>query len=226
MVIMLAHKQHVVDNVWSFIFETQPQPTWTAGQYIRVELPHEHPDQEGTKRWFTVSAAPFEGHLQITTRVTNSTFKQALANLPIGGQLTLLEAPEGDFVWQDTDRPHVFIAAGIGITPFHSILTQRAHEHLPLETTLIYANRTKAVPFREEFDALAAADPSLQIHYVTGPLSVERVAELVPQWREALVYLSGPEPLVETLGDALKAAGIPEDQLKQDFFPNYTESNY
>jgi ferredoxin-NADP reductase len=40
------------------------------------------------------------------------------------------------------------------------------------------------------------------------------------------VYLSGPEPLVETLGDALKAHGLPKTQLKQDFFPNYTTANY
>lgn len=222
----LLKKTHVTDNVWTFQFESHPHISWIAGQYIQVQLPHPNPDKEGTKRFFTVSAPPFEGHPAITTRITESTFKQALVNLPEGGELNLLAKPDGDFIWADTDQPLVFVAAGIGITPFHSILTQRAHDHQPLNVTLVYANRTDAIPFKEEFDAIASSNPDLKLHYITGLVTADRVTELVSNLSQKLVYISGPEPMVEALGDQLKAAGLPESQLKQDFFPNYTEAQF
>ena len=223
----LAEKENLVDNVWAFRFHPSEQLSWTAGQFVYVELPHDNPDNEGTKRWFTVSSAPFEGIVQITTRVTDSTFKRALAALPDGGELQLLEQPDGDFVWEDSDKPLVFVAGGIGITPFRSILKQRSHDHLPLNVTLIYGNRTDAIVFKNELDAYAADDSQVKIHYVVGsPVTAEKIGEFVPNFKDSLVYVSGPEPMVEALGDQLKAAGLPEAQLKQDFFPNYTEANY
>lgn len=223
----LLEKENLVDNVWAFRFEPTTPLTWVAGQFIRVELPHDNPDAEGTKRFFTVSSAPYEEIVQITTRVTESTFKQALAVLPIGDRLPLLEKPDGDFVWEASDKPLVFVAGGIGITPFRSILKQRAHDHLPLNVTLIYGNRTDDIVFKDEFDSYAQADSQFNMQYVTGePLTAAKLVELVPNLNASLVYVSGPEPMVEALGDQLKAAGLPESQLKQDFFPNYNESNY
>lgn len=223
----LVEKENLVDNVWAFRFEPTASLTWIAGQFIRVELPHDNPDAEGTKRWFTVSSAPYEDIVQITTRITDSTFKQALAALPVGDRLPLLEKPGGDFVWLDSDKPLVFIAGGIGVTPFRSILKQRAHEHLPLDVTLVYGNRTDAIVFKDEFDSYAAQDQALKLHYVTGePLTPEKLTALAPELNSSLVYLSGPEPMVEALGNQLKVAGLPESQLKQDFFPNYSEANY
>lgn len=227
MVLTLLEKEHVIDNVWVFRFKPSGPFVWTAGQYVRVELPHNNPDKEGTRRWFTNSAAPYEGVMQITTRITNSTFKQALAKLQLGDSLQLIENPGGDFVWQDSELPIVFVAGGIGITPFHSILKQRAHDKQPLNVTLIYGSRTPDVPFKEELAQWANADPAFKVHYVVGaPLTAQSVADLVPNLNESLVYLSGPEPMVEALGDDLKKHGMPEARLKQDFFPNYTEANY
>src|SRR4051812_9360566 len=150
MVLKLLEKEQLVDNVWAFRFQPSEPLVWTAGQYVRVELPHDNPDEEGTKRWFTNSAAPYEGIMQITTRVTESTFKQALSKLEEGSELQLIENPDGDFVWQDSDLPIVFVAGGIGVTPFHSILKQRVHDLLPLKVTLIYGSRTEDVPFKDE----------------------------------------------------------------------------
>jgi ferredoxin-NADP reductase len=222
----LIRKTHITDNVWTFEFEPHPKISWIPGQFIRVELPHQNPDAEGTKRWFTVSAAPFEVHPAISTRITETTFKQALVNLPQEGELTLLEAPDGDFVWEEGDRPRVFVAAGIGVTPFRSIILQRNHDHQPLPVTLVYANRTDAVPFQDQFDAITAANPQFKVHYITGLVTAGRITELIPDLLQTNVYISGAEPMVETLGDGLRAAGLTEDQLKQDFFPNYDEKSY
>lgn len=228
MVLKLIEKEHLVDNVWAFRFKPSEPLLWTAGQYVRVELPHPHPDDEGTKRWFTDSAAPYQGILQITTRITESTFKQALSKLQPGDdRLQLIENPEGDFVWQDSDLPRVFVAGGIGVTPFYSILKQRVHDRQPLDVTLVYGSRTADVPFKEELRQWATADQRLKLHYAVGaPLTAESLAGLVPNLNDSLVYVSGPEPMVEALGNDLKAHGLSEQQLKQDFFPNYTNANY
>lgn len=228
MILTLISKELLVDNVWAFRFQPSEPLAWTAGQYIRVELPHDTPDEEGTKRWFTNSAAPYEGIVQITTRVTDSTFKQALSRLEEGATaLQLIENPDGDFVWQDSDLPIVFVAAGIGVTPFRSILKQRAHEGQPLNATLIYGARTEEVPFKDEFARLSTAHPELVVKYAIGEmLTAGKLLELQPLLNQSLVYVSGPEPMVQALGTALINNGLPSEQFKRDEFPNYTEQNY
>jgi ferredoxin-NADP reductase len=123
--------------------------------------------------------------------------------------------------------PLVFIAGGIGITPFYSMLKQRVHDGLPLNATLVYNSRTDDVPFKNELDHWAEEQKTFKIIYSVGQhLSAEYLMDLLPNLKVSLVYMSGPEPMVEALGDKLKASGLPEDQLVQDFFPNYSESNY
>lgn len=223
----LFEKEHLVDNIWAFRFHPTEGLNWTAGQYIRVDLPHENPDAEGTKRWFTVSSAPYDEYVQITTRVTQSTFKQALSGLETGDTLQMIEAPEGDFVWQDSRLPIVFVAGGIGVTPFRSILRQRAHDQLPLNVTLIYSGRTEDLPFKDEIAEWQAQDTHFKALYSIGePMTADKIAEQCQNINESLVYVSGPEPMVEALNGALQGNGLPEAQLKGDFFPNYTEQNY
>ena len=228
MILTLYEKEHLVDNVWAFRFRSSEPLTWTAGQYVRVELPHDNADEEGARRWFTNSAAPYEGILQITTRVTDTTFKQALFQLEIGStNLQLIEAPEGDFVWQDANMPIVFVAGGIGVTPFRSIIKQRMHDGQALNLSLVYGSRSPEVPFKDELSEWMSVDPTLKVHYVSGsPLTAEALLAEIPTLNSSLVYVSGPEPMVEALGDDLKKHGLPEAQLKQDFFPNYDENNY
>lgn len=175
MELKLIDKEHLIDNVWAFRFRPDEPVTWTPGQFMRVELPHNSPDDEGTKRFFTVSSAPYEGFLQISTRVTDSTFKQALAALHVGSEeLQLIEKPDGDFVWEDTDRPLIFAAGGIGITPFHSILKQRVHDGKSLNVTLVYGGRGDNVPFKEELSQWQEQDPRLKVEYVVGnPLTAK-----------------------------------------------------
>lgn len=223
----LFEKEHLIDNVWAFRFHPTKPLHWTAGQYMRVDLPHDNPDKEGTKRWFTISSAPYEGYAQITTRVTNSTFKQALSGLKVGDTLSMIENSEGSFTWQESDKPLIFIAGGIGITPYHSILMQRVHDAQPLNVTLIYGSRTDDVVFKDLFDAYVMEHPEFKVHYVIGePLTAAKLNEFAPSLNQSLVYVSGPDPMVDALGAELIATGLPEDQLKKDGFPNYTQMNY
>ncbi len=223
----LKEKEHLVDNMWAFRFISDKSLVWVPGQFIRVELLHNNPDSEGTKRWFTISSTPHDGFVQITTRITDTTFKQALAALEIGDVIQLIEQPDGDFVWQESDKPLVFIAGGIGITPFYSMLKSRGHSGKPVSAVLIYNGRTDDLPFKTDFEEATKRHPEFMVQYVIGEqLTDEKLAELVPDINSSQVYISGPEPMVEALGKQLEKNGLASQNLHQDFFPHYSETNY
>ncbi len=208
----------------SFIFEPESLLTWQAGQYLSLTLPGLPPAEN--ERMFTISAAPYEKHIQITTRVTPSLFKQALNSLDTGA---VVEADQfgGDFIWTKSDAPRIFIAGGIGITPFHSILKQRHHENAPLALTLLYGSRDEDIVFKAELDKLNELHPEFGMHYVVGErLDASRVEMLAPHVRESLIYISGPEPMVDAMENQLKEFGVHKSQLKQDWFPGYDQHNY
>jgi ferredoxin-NADP reductase len=209
----------------AFIFEPQKPFDWTAGQYLHYTLKHPETDDRGDTRWFTISSAPSEGYVMITTRINaerSSSFKQALTALKPGDQIEA-EGPEGDFVVEDVSRNYIFIAGGIGITPFRSILTEAAAKGQQLHVELLYANRNQDIVFREELDALQAQNPHLKIRYVIDPerLDNQLLQERIPATDNPLIYVSGPEPMVEALTADIAKLGVSEDNIKGDYFPGY-----
>ncbi len=224
----LTDKTLLTDNVWAFVFEPEEPQNYSAGEYVRVRLDHENPDDEGPKRFFTNSAPPYQGVIQITTRVTDSTFKQALASLPVGDDsLEMIKPHEGDFLWEDSDKPIILVAAGIGVTPYYSMLLQRSHDGQKIPATLLYAGRNDMLPWRAEFAALEESHPEFSVEYQIGEhVTADGLAKRFPNLNDSVVYISGPEAMVDQVGEDLKANGLPEDQLKQDWFPNYDDSSY
>lgn len=225
MQLTLHHTIAETSDIITYAFESDEPIQYQAGQYLTYTLPHEPVDDRGIKRWFTNSAAPHERFIHITTRhsTPSSSFKQALHNLKSGESIEA-ESPEGDFVVQDPSRQFVFIAGGIGITPFRSILTDLHYRGEPLNVTLIYANKDKAeIPFKAELNALNGEHPEMDIHYVTGKNAITEsfIRDVVPVLEEPIFYVSGPEPMVEALGELLFGIGIKKSNLKQDLFPNY-----
>lgn len=210
-------------NIKTFMFETGGLE-WTAGQYQAYSLPHEGDTNDDNEHWFTISSAPSEGVITISTRLTGSPFKTALAALQPGDTLARHDL-EGDFTWEDiSDERVVFIAAGIGITPFRSILTERHMTDKPLNCTLLYFNRDDQIPFQSELDSLADIHPEFTLTYVTGqPVTADTVLSLVPEAASETTYISGPEPMVIAVGEELTSRGI---TVKRDEFPGYTEQNY
>lgn len=219
-------KEHVTDDIWSFSFTPKSSIHWEAGQYLRLAVPHDSPDARGTKRWFTISSAPYEQIITITTRVSGSSYKQALANLQPGDIANVVDLPGGDFIWSDTDdTPRIFVIGGIGITPLYSIAKQRIHEGLPLNATLLYANRNDSIAFREFFAGLE--DKGLKTQYISGgELTVGTILSTSSAPEVANYYISGAKPMVDKLADDLTNRGIPNDNIISDAFSYYTQDTY
>ena len=212
-------------GVESFIFKPDEPLTWKAGQFLHYVLNHAPTDDRGSDRWFTIASAPFERHVMITTRFAGkhgSTFKKALKALRPGDAIEVSDL-DGDFIMSDARKEYVFIAGGIGITPFRSILKQAEHEKKSLRVNLIYANRKNVAAYKKEFDAMAKRNPHLKIHYLFHPQRIDKntVKELVPDLKTPLFYVSGPEPMVESIGKMLQQIGVPKKRIKQDWFPGY-----
>jgi ferredoxin-NADP reductase len=221
----LVNKQPVVADIVSFVFEPEQSVSPKAGQYFHYVLPHDDADDRGEERWFTNSAAPSEGHVQISTRLAGdkgSSFKRALDGLVIGAEVEA-DGPEGDFTVEDFSRNYIFVAGGIGITPFRSILAEVRRNGSPLKATLLYGNRSEEIPFKDELDDIAAENPDLTITYVVDPDTIDgnlikRTADAV---ENPVIYVSGPEPMVASLVVQLADLGMNKEEIKTDDFPGY-----
>jgi glycine betaine catabolism B len=219
------------EHINTFYFRPEKPLHYTAGQFIELTVPHENPDERGTKHWFTLSSSPTDELLSITTRFSrpSSTFKQALMALEPGAVLHMSDAM-GDFVLPKLiQTPLIFVAGGIGITPFHSMLSWLADTGEKRPIKLLYAvSREDDILFQDTFDkagvhaTIVVSEPSDAWGGERGRLHAEMILGLEKPSEDTLIYLSGPEPMVEQLAKDLKSQGINKQQLVLDMFPNYT----
>jgi ferredoxin-NADP reductase len=224
MTLILAGKKQETPDTFSFQFKCDGLRTWKPGQYLHYTLEHKKPDSRGVERYFTIASAPFESRIMLTTRFAqkSSTFKKALKELAVG---EILEADglEGDFVVEDAKNQHVFIAGGIGVTPYRAILLDLNHKKLPINVLLLYANRDENFVYREEFEALTKKHPNFKIRYFVEPKRIveSTILEAVGDMGKPIFYVSGPEPMVGALEKMFKGMGVPKVRLKTDYFPGY-----
>ncbi len=220
------------DHIKSFSLRTEQPIRNVAGQFTEIYLPHTPHDTRGEKRWFTISSSPTEELMTVTTKFApeSSSFKNALHNLSLGSEI-LLDEPMGDFILpKDTSLPLVFVAGGIGITPFHSMIKWLIDEKQQRNITLIWSVASEEdFVFKELFSQYkmktyyVVSKPEKTWSGLSGTLSSDRILELIGDVGKTHIYLSGPEKMVESFTDGIKDKGIPAYQVITDFFPNYTE---
>lgn len=208
-------------NIRTFVFD-KADATWQAGQYQKWVLNRISSDDKAKTRWFTIASAPSEGELHISTRVTDSDFKQTLNNLQPGDEIEANDLG-GDFTWDDNSEV-VFVAGGIGVTPYRSMIVEHDKTNQPINATLLYFGRDENLAFRDEFAEIANRHPEFNIKYIIGEhITAENILNHADDLNDKTLYLSGPEAMVDAVGEELKAKGV---NLKQDWFPGYDETTY
>lgn len=234
MQVTFDHSAHEADNIITFYFKPERRFDYVAGQFILLRLPHQDEDNRGNRRWFTLSSSPTDDLLSITTKFPlegpTSTFKQTLRGLVPGTPVEMSTAM-GDFVLpKDKKIPLIFVAGGIGITPFHSMLSWLASTGEQRPIKLLYAvNNEDEIIFQETFNkagvptTIVVSNPSASWGGERGRVTAEMINGIEQPTDRTMIYVSGPEPMVEAMHDDLKKAGLRSDQLVGDFFPNYTE---
>lgn len=228
----LDHRKPLTDTIESFYFKPEKPFRYTAGQFIELFLPPHNEDERGHKRWFTLSSSPTEGELvSITTKFStsySSYFKNTLQALKPGDTLKM-SSPMGDFVLpKRLQTPIVFVAGGMGITPMHSMLQYLADTGEQRPIKLLYAvKHEKDIIFQDTFEAagvhatIVVTEPEAAWGGERGHLTAEQIIGLEAPSKDTLIYLSGPEPMIESLYEDLKKAGLRKDQLVTDYFPGY-----
>jgi ferredoxin-NADP reductase len=227
------HYNDESDTIRTFWFKPERRLRFTAGQYTELTLKHPHYDDRGVKRWFTLSSSPNNEMVSITTRFfgeKSSSFKKALFSLKPGTEVDLAEAM-GDFVLPKLiTTPVIFVAGGIGITPIHSILSWLAETGEQRPIRLLWSVRTEDdITFQNVIKAagmdatISVSQPSPAWGGEHGQLTAEKILGLEPVDDDTLIYLSGPEPMLEALETDLKKHGIQKRQLVTDFFPGYNQ---
>lgn len=235
--IRLKERRPETSDVISFIFDLGDQPLeYRPGQYIHYELDSlSFPDERGNRRHFTISSAPTEkGILMFTTGMRGSGFKETLRQAPLGYELTC-ETPVGEFVMrkEEAHLHHVFIAAGIGITPDRSILRCAADMNKPINGTLLYLNHSSAdIVFRRELEEISRKMPTVSLVNVLsepepgwagehGKLDEALLRRWVTNLDRSLYWISGSPPMVVGYKELLLQIGIQEEAIRIDKFFGY-----
>jgi ferredoxin-NADP reductase len=209
-------------------------PDWRPGQYFWVELlDSPYDDERGPRRHITIATSPTEGRLGLATRLRDTAFKRGLAELAVGDAIEV-EEPKGTFsLPEDTEPSYVFVAGGIGITVFRSMLHFVADRALPYRVTLLYSNRDRAsTAFLDELTELESRIPGLKVVATmtadpdwTGErrrIDERFLRDHLGDELGAFTYIvAGPPGMVDGMKELFGGLGLPEEQLIVQGFAGY-----
>lgn len=231
----LIGREMVAERTMAFRFAKPADWTYRAGQFVDITLldPPET-DPEGDMRGFSISSAPREDVIMITTRLRDTAFKRVLQQVPLGTTVKI-EGPFGDLRLHHADRPAVVLTGGIGVTPFRSILIETIRGGgLPYRVVLLYANRTSAdAPFFDELRELASQDSKLTLVPIMtavpaqewsgerGHIDAGMLERHLDGITNAIYYLTGPPGMVQGLRTMLVTSGVDEDDIRTEEFTGY-----
>lgn len=229
----VLQKLQVAPDIVDFEFSKQANYTYRAGQYVEVTLGHQHVDSRGNRRYLTLASSPTEDTLRLGVKFypDGSSFKQAMLGLDRHASLTI-SPPAGDFTLpDDASRKLAFIAGGIGITPYRSMIKYLIDNDDRRSTVLLYAEKSPAELVYTDVFTDAARLGLKTVYSVShapadwsgrrGHFTPEVIREEIPDYLERLFYISGPLQMVAAMKDGLRKLGVPEHQVKTDYFPGY-----
>jgi glycine betaine catabolism B len=237
LIISLKDKIKISPDVYDFIFGLNRKLAYRPGQYMEWTLPHQNPDDRGNRRYFTLASSPTENNLRLGIKFNqnSSSFKKTL--LDMNGDHKIVAAQiAGDFTLPANPKQKlVFVAGGIGVTPFRSMVKYLIDTNQKRQVTVFYANRNASdIVYQDIFDQ-ANRNLGIKTVYVlsdknnipagwtgkVGHIDAKMITEEVPDWRERTFYISGPHALVTAFEQTLAQLDIPEKQIKTDYFPGF-----
>jgi glycine betaine catabolism B len=234
LVLTLKDRVRLSPDTYEFVFAPSRKLAFAAGQYMEWTLAHPDPDSRGNRRYFTLASSPTERDLRLGVKFyrNSSSFKRALGNLSTDVELVAAQLG-GDFTLPaDPYEKCVFIAGGIGITPFRSMLKYLLDTHQRRHIILFYANRSvEDILYKDVFDR---AEKELGIRTIytvtepgglppnwqglTGRIAPQWITRYVPDYYHHTYYLSGPPGMVDSFKEALSRLGISASHIKTDYF--------
>ncbi len=238
LILALKEKIKVSASSYDFIFHPAKRIHFKPGQYMEWTLGHKSQDARGMRRYFTIASSPTEENLRLGVKFYEpaSSYKKALFNLRAGDKVVASQLA-GDFTLpQNSSKKLLFLAGGIGITPFRSMIKYLIDTNQKRDIVMLYAaNSWQEVVYREIFDEAERTLGITTIYVLNtlegvpggvnaavGPIHQNMIMEKVGDIKERLVYMSGPRAMIVSFEKNLSKLGIPKWNIKTDFFPGYT----
>jgi ferredoxin-NADP reductase len=224
----LKNKKEVAKGTMLFEYDLLGEEVnFRPGQYFFVTL------KEGLEHHFTIVNSPNQKNiLSHATRMRDTDFKNTLKDLDIETEVEV-DRIGGQFVLpEDTSKSLVFIALGIGITPFVSMTRFIKDENLDFKMTLIYSDSDReSMAFLTELEHYSTDNPNFKIiltitkdenwtgekRHVDGKF----LEDYLDDPKEPIYYISGPPKAVEGVSNALVEAGISKENIKTENFSGY-----
>ncbi|HSE56807.1 MAG TPA: PAS domain-containing protein [Candidatus Paceibacterota bacterium] len=198
-----------------------------AGQYVRITIPElTIPDPRGNYRDFSIVSSPNErAAFTIAVRASESGFKKTLLELPLGSEVQVT-GPHGEFTLpKNPDRPIVYIAGGIGITPFMSHFQFAFEEQLAYKFIVLYSNTALAnTPYLAELDNFAKQHHDFTVEKIFAPIEEKHIRERIMGVMEIttpLWFLAGPPAMISLVRKILLALGVSEGTIHIEEFLGY-----
>ena len=213
MEIELLQKSNLVNDIWEFKFSKPGGFIFDAGDYLELSL------RNVGSHWLSIASAPYEDFLLFTMKVPNnpSIFKQALLSSETGSKVTI-SPPMGNFNIPRGNTPILLIAAGIGITPFRSMLLDLKNKESTEQiknTFLLYGAKANELIYLDKVE-----QSDVKFSTQNDRIKINDVIS-VSQAKNRQIYLAGPEEFCMELYTELFRQGFSKHQLVLSYFPGY-----
>jgi ferredoxin-NADP reductase len=221
-----------------FVFQPNTLLRFKPGQYLEWTLGHEKSDSRGNRRYFTISSSPTEKELRLGVKFypEASSFKKALLKMKIGDTLIASQLA-GDFVLpRNKNKKLVFLAGGIGVTPFLSMVKYLIDNKQKRDIAMVYSNKTaEDIAYKNFLDTASTTPLPLKMTYTltdaknlptywegsSGHITERMIQSKIPDFKDRMFYVSGPHRMVSETEQVLKNLGVKNSQIKVDFFPGF-----
>lgn len=228
----LIEKKEIAKDTYAFIFPKPKAFSYQAGQYLSLSI--EEPAiaaPKGTMRELSLASAPYENTVELALRFRDSEAKRGFLMLNPGDK-AYIQGPFGNFHIQQGTEPAVFLAGGIGVVPFVSLIKQSLYDNTTRDFSVFFSNRKLVdIPYLAELTSLANNSKQLQVistltneekpGHASGYISHELIARHLPDYKNASYYLSGPQRFVGGMWDILEAMAIPDTVIHGEEFTGY-----
>jgi ferredoxin-NADP reductase len=233
----LMGREEVAEDTLAFHFEKPPGFNFRAGQSADVTLTDPlETDAEGNTRTFSIASPPFADELVFTTRMRNTAFKRSLKRLSLAAKVKIGPAAGTFILHKNLAKPAIFLAGGIGITPFLSMVQQADRDRLSQKLYLFYSNRRpEDAAFLDTLTALETTNPNFRLICTmtemskskkewkgeTALIDKEMLRRHLANLQGPIYYIAGPPTMVTAMRETLVSAGIEENDIRTDEFVGY-----
>lgn len=237
LLLKLSEKINLAPDIYGFRFLPDQKLSFSPGQYLEWTLSHRNPDSRGNRRYFTIASSPESAEFELGVKISpsSSSYKRALLDMKPGDKLFASHL-SGDFTLsKNQNEKLVFIAGGIGITPFKSIVEYLMDTKQKRDIVIFYACASPSeFVYKDIFDKAEYTIGLKTIYVLTRPENAPKdwrgkigrinelvIKEVVPDYPKRKFYLSGPNAMVQGYKEFLSKLGVPKNQIVTDYFPGF-----